>query len=322
MTIYLTHHSAMEYWLGPYVVRADKTRRLSALPSTPLPTGCVDAERLAFMGIKSTPIHTTVYAAAHRSRQTSVTSHLHTGAFPAGSFEHLRGEYWVASPELCFCQMANELPFAEEVRLGYELCARFRRNDFTDDLDEREPLTGESALLRFLDRCQGMPGHRTATRAARYVSEHAESPMEIAVAMLLTLSRHRGGYGLPHAVLNREITVTGRTDRSHQKTYRVDMAWPEKRLIVEYDSDLHHRAKPNVIADAKRRNDLQDAGWRVAALTWDQVRSPQLMDEAAAQLARALGVRLPKSSLEQDFRRQELRATVLDWAVRAQGMPR
>lgn len=320
MSIYLTHQSAREYWVGPFVRRGGRTPRLASLPSEPLRTDSIYTETLPYVGIKSTPVHTAVGASAHRSRQLGVTSHLISGPLPAGAFEELKGDLWVASPELCFCQMAGELGFAEEVRFGYELCACFQRNDFTEDLDAREPLTGEAALRGFLTRCKGFRGHRQAQHAAKYVTERAESPMEVAVAMLLTLPRRYGGYGLPHAVLNREIAVARRSDKNVKRTYRPDLAWPEQRLIVEYDSDLHHSAKPNVIADAVRRNALQDAGWRVTALTWEQVKSPQLMDEAAAQLAHALGVRLPKPTLEQDFCRRELRAGVLGWATKAQGL--
>ena len=318
MNIYLTHQSAREYWIGPYVVRRDQTPRLRALPSEPLRTDSINVEILPYLGIKSEPIHTTVGNGAHRSRQPGVTSHLLSGPLPAGAFEHVKGDLWVASPELCFCQLANELGFAEEVRLGYELCARFQRNDFTGDLDKRDPLTNERELRNFLGRCKGVPGHRTAMQAAQYVTEHAESPMEIAVAMLLTLPRRYGGYGLPHAVLNRELIVAKRSDKRVKATYRPDLAWPEQRLIVEYDSDLHHRAKADAIADAKRRNALQDAGWRVVALTWDQVKSSPLMDEAAAQLAHALGIRLPKTTPDQVLRRTALRSEVLFWAARMQ----
>ena len=321
MNIYLTHDSAREYWVGPYAKRRDKTLRLETLPSKPLLTDSINLDTLPYLGIKTAPVHTSVGNSAHRSRQPDVISHLITGPLPAGSFERLKGDFWVASPELCFCQMANKLTFAEEVRLGYELCARFQRNDFTEDLDAREPLSSEVALRSYTRRCTGMPGHRAATHAAQYVTEHAESPMEIAVAMLLTLPRHYGGYGLPHAVLNPELLVSRRSDKRVKHTYRPDLAWPEQRLIVEYDSNLHHQMKADVIADAQRRNALQDAGWRVVALTWDQVRHPQLMDEAAAQLAHALGIRLPKTTLEQDFRRKELRTSVFSWATKLHRLP-
>ena len=58
----------------------------------------------------------------------------------------------------------------------------------------------------------------------------------------------------------------------------------------------------------KQIHALQDAGWRVIAMTKDQVFDEAAMDEAAAQLARALGVHgngtEPRAML---LRRSELR---------------
>ena len=121
-----------------------------------------------------------------------------------------------------------------------------------------------------------------------------------------------GGYGLGAPVLNPTITVVSRLDKRVRHNYRADLAWPEQRVIVEYDSDLHHSAKPDVIADARRRNNLQDAGWQVIALTADQVRSRASMDAVAERLRRALGQHVAsREPLHLTERRDDLRRCML-----------
>ena len=312
MTFFITHQSACEYWRGPYVRRGDRTGWLRALPSGSLAGSSIDEVQLEHRGIHGRPIDVSVADAGQRCQQAAVRVHVLAGSIPAGAFEHLSGDYWVASPELMFCQMAGRLGFPETVKLGFELCARYRINEFTEEPDRREPLTTSRALQDFSGRWKGRNGAKAARAAARYVLGGAESPMEVAVAMLLSLPRMYGGYGLPAPRLNPEITVVSRADSRVRHTYRADLAWPEQRVIAEYDSTLHHSGKRDVIADAQRRNNLQDAGWRVIVLTAQQVRSGAAMDSAAKQLQRALGWHdSSKAPLRLAERRAELRRVVL-----------
>ena len=291
---------------------------MRALPAESL-LGCsINEVLLEHRGICDTPVDVTVATPGQRTRQAAIRPHVMGGSIPAGAFEHLTSDYWVASPELTFCQMAEQLSFPALVKLGYELCARYRINEFLENPERREPLTSARALEDFAGRLKDRHGAKAARRAAQYVADNAESPMEVAVAMLLSLPQMYGGYGLPTPLLNPEITVTGRADKRVRHTYRADLAWPAQRVIVEYDSTLHHSGKASVIADAQRRNNLQDAGWRVIVLTAGQVRSEAAMDAAAGQLRRALkrhaGTRTPLHLAE---RRAELRRCVLPEGMRA-----
>ncbi|MEU4423932.1 DUF559 domain-containing protein [Actinoplanes sp. NPDC024001] len=56
---------------------------------------------------------------------------------------------------------------------------------------------------------------------------------------------------------------------------RVDLAWPEVRLAVEYDGD-HHREREQFRRDVERLNALRLAGWTVLRFTADDVlRRPE-----------------------------------------------
>ena len=135
--------------------------------------------------------------------------------------------------------------------------------------------------------------------------------MEVALAMLLTLPRKDGGYGLPQAELNGEVVISGRGPGADRPAYHGDLVWQEQRLVVEYDSNLYHRDPAHLAIDAERRNAMQDAGWRVVTITWSQILNPNKMDLVAAQLARALGVNTDYRALHTTERRAALRALVL-----------
>lgn len=311
MNYYLSHQTARTFWLSPYAGRRDANPALPKLPSSVVPRHFFDPELMSRYGLGQPPYHVTVADSSHRAQSPDVVSHVMGGAIPPGSFQPLRGELWIATPELAFCQAASDAGFAETVKFGYELCSSFVLSEMLASPDRREALTSPKMLRKYLEQSAERPGIKIARRAVQYVHGGAESPMEIAVSMLLTLPRMYGGYGLPAADLNREIVVKSRLG-GQQHTYRGDLVWPRQRIIVEYDSDLHHSRQAELSHDALRRNALQDAGWRVIVMTKNQVYDETAVDEAAAQLARALGVHgngtEPRGML---LRRAELRRLLL-----------
>lgn len=319
MTLFITHESALAYWQSPYCRLAEPSTRWKRLPSAALGGSTIDVETLARKGVGIEPLHVTVGKPEHRVRRAGIVSHCMKGSVPPGAFEALANpfgpsnpEIQVASPELAFCQTAYRISFFEAVRQGHLLCADFRPNSLTGRPDKRDPLTDARALRDFAERYGDQPGAKAARRAARYVCPGAaRSEMEIALSMLLTLPRKDGGYGLPQCTLNGDVIVPGRKYKADKITYHGDLIWPEQRLVVEYDSNLHHREPGQLTIDAERRNDMQDAGWRVVTITWSQVLNPSKMDVAAAQLAHALNVENSYIALHTASRRDELRRCVL-----------
>ena len=67
---------------------------------------------------------------------------------------------------------------------------------------------------------------------------------------------------------------------------RVDFAWPERKVALEYDGLWH--AEPGQFAkDRRRLNALQAAGWRVVFVTAADLHRPaELLGRIAAALAR------------------------------------
>lgn len=56
------------------------------------------------------------------------------------------------------------------------------------------------------------------------------------------------------------------------RTWRVDFAWPDFRVAVEYDSDEWHGDAEAMRRDRDRREALRDAGWLVIPIFADDVR--------------------------------------------------
>jgi G:T-mismatch repair DNA endonuclease (very short patch repair protein) len=101
----------------------------------------------------------------------------------------------------------------------------------------------------------------------------AGSPQETRLRLLL----HRSG--LPTPVAQYSVRVDGRF------VARVDFAWPEHRLAVEYEG-VWHGERQQVARDRQRLNRLTAAGWRVVFVTAADLRDPaRLLARIAAALA-------------------------------------
>lgn len=88
----------------------------------------------------------------------------------------------------------------------------------------------------------------------------AESPMESEAR----LAMHDGG--LPAPLLQYEIV-----DRNWQ-TWRVDFAWPDLMVAVEYDGFDWHSSPDHLRRDRQKRAALGEVGWTVLSVVADDVR--------------------------------------------------
>lgn len=114
-------------------------------------------------------------------------------------------------------------------------------------------------LLTWGYRRRGM----VAVRAAVPILDGgAESPAESWVRVLLVDG------GLPAPLCNVDIM-----DKD-QWIARVDMVWPDARVIVEYDGAGHLDERQRR-RDAERLNALHAAGWRVIVLTANDLKRPR-----------------------------------------------
>ena len=102
----------------------------------------------------------------------------------------------------------------------------------------------------------------------------AESPMESVVRWLVLRS------GIPAPELQYEIR-----DGRGALIARADLAWPDRRVLVEFDGDVH-RERDVFVRDLRRQNRLVAAGWTVLRFTSADVLGRP--DEVLAEIRRAL----------------------------------
>lgn len=127
------------------------------------------------------------------------------------------------------------------------------------------------AAVTALPRCRG---RAAALRTATLADGLAESPQETRLRLLV----HRSG--LPVPIAQFEVRVGGRF------VAKVDFAWPERRLALEYDG-VWHGDPEQFPRDRRRLNRLSRADWRVHFATKEDMRRPR---ELLADLAQALAV--------------------------------
>lgn len=117
------------------------------------------------------------------------------------------------------------------------------------------------------------PGAARARQVCALADGLAGSPQETRLRLLM----HRSG--LPSPVAQYRVIADGRT------VARVDFAWPEQKVALEYDGLWH--AEPGQFAkDRRRLNQLTAAGWRVIFVTAADLRDPEAL---LARIAAALG---------------------------------
>jgi hypothetical protein len=116
------------------------------------------------------------------------------------------------------------------------------------------------------------PGSARARTVAALADGLAESPQETRLRLLV------GRSSLPPPVA--QFTVR----HDDRFVARVDFAWPERKVALEYDG-LWHAEAGQFARDRQRLNGLQAAGWRVVFVTAADLRDPvRLIARIAAAL--------------------------------------
>ena len=168
----------------------------------------------------------------------------------------------ITTPARTWLDCAAHLPLVHLIALGDHIL----RLELASEADLRD-------IVAWAPRRRGIITARTATPL---LDPRSESPRESIVRAHLAL------FGLPRPVCNLDVF--------HADVWlaRVDIAWPEALLAVEYDG-MGHLDEAQRRRDAWRRNALQRAGWLVITLTADDLRHPELM---CRRIAEALHQRL------------------------------
>ena len=281
------------------------------------------------------PLDITVSNSNARRRTKSFVYRVYAGDLPKGSVIDIGDGVCIASPELCFMQMAGELSLVELVQLGMELCGSFSigsirsdragkhgddpnrqvlsQDDNSQTLYEQPALTSTRKLRALLTRMAGTNGKKKSLSALRHIADGSASPMEANLIILLTLPYRLGGYGLSMPKLNQHFDLTQEARRATGRNYlKCDLYWPEARVAVEYDSDMFHTGSFRIGSDAIRRIILSSMKITVISITNQQVKNQLELEQAVKLLAQSIKrqLRTEKNPKFREVQRQ-LRSALL-----------
>lgn len=158
----------------------------------------------------------------------------------------------------------------------------------TLDAALRSGTCSRTELHEAIKRQSGRRGVVSARELLALASPLAESPMESEARLVMIAG------GLPPPVLQYAV-VDGQG-----RTWRLDFAWPERRVAAEYDGVDWHSGTEAFFRDRRRTAALQDVGWVILPMVAEDVRHRR--DELVRRLKARLGH--PPGAAECQLRRR------------------
>lgn len=152
------------------------------------------------------------------------------------------------------------LPAVHPWRTWCDLAPRLRDDDAIVLGDAVVGRRGRQHLEQVI---AGRAGERGVVRMRRLfglVRERVDSPMETRTRLLVVRA------GLPEPECGLDVY----SGDGYGWLARPDLRWPEFKVAVEYDGDLH-RTKKKWRNDIARREGLEEDGWRVIVVTADDI---------------------------------------------------
>lgn len=127
------------------------------------------------------------------------------------------------------------------------------------DRVKQQRKVGSAELELALGRHPGMWGNRTARRLLDRTGDQAHSELErMAVALLRAA-------GITGFVVNLRVRLS-----SGRRVER-DLAFPERRLVIELDGYAYHSSPEAHRTDLQRANELMAEGWTLRRFSYDDL---------------------------------------------------
>ncbi|WP_424937147.1 MULTISPECIES: hypothetical protein [Bacteria] len=193
------------------------------------------------------PVHVSTFGTASLVRTSGVRAHrarIETTAV------HMLDGVRVSSPASTWASLGT-LPLVDLVALGDHLCRVWRRRPGRPQPDRPALTTVEE--LRHVIASGRRVGVGRLREAVELVREDSWSPRESALRCRIVLA------GLPEPELNHDVY-----DASGRFLACVDLAYPSRRIAVEYHGVVHHSSYAQ---DVERIARLRAAGWIVIEVT-------------------------------------------------------
>ena len=296
-TIVVGYASALDFWRSARIAGAGPAGE----PEGIVYGACRDesllarAKRAADLCGSGLPLDTVVRARGERRNCDALNDRVWSGPL-SGQLTWLDNEAWVCSFPATFVQLASLLDEAELAALAYEACGTYGlpSTALYEGAQDLAPLTTVAELGSYASaaRALGVRGAKRARSALELVADGSNSPRETDVAVLLSLSRRKGGYDLRGFEMNATIKVP-KSQRAAlgQATISPDFLWLDKKVSLEYDSNAHHLSPREKEHDEARRRVLENLGFRVFVMTNEVIRSDVKLSAFMQDLQEALGVR-------------------------------
>ncbi|MDP9797654.1 hypothetical protein J2S43_006166 [Catenuloplanes nepalensis] len=153
------------------------------------------------------------------------------------------------------------LPVTSPARTAFDLGRRPDRRFAIMMLDAilHRKVVRLDRLRAFVASRSSWPGAAVVAARLEEAEPLTESPMETLLRLLITDA------GLPRPVSQHDATTAG-----GRWLARVDLAYPELGIAIEYDGD-HHRDPQTFQNDIARIRNLEEAGWLVLRFTANDV---------------------------------------------------
>ncbi|MFC5221627.1 PDDEXK family nuclease [Bifidobacterium leontopitheci] len=223
-------------------------------------------------GLEEDVLHAVVRRQSARYRRGDIRFHLWARDCDSVSFAGSPVE--CVPPVVAWMQLAEQLPLVELIVLANTMLHG----------DPRLRVCERDDFDRYLAGAGRFRGRAKCVQALPFITPDARSSWESRTS--LALLQH----GLPQAVLNYVIT-----DDEAKVDWIADLAYPEYKVVIEYQGDHHRMSKRQYRSDQRKCRRLQALGWVVITVTVDDLRDEESRAELAASVAKAMGVPLPQS---------------------------
>lgn len=289
MAIFIGHKTALAYWRTHDRNWAQPISQAAPQENNSPYYSQIDTGILWKFGIDEKPVSILVSCKANMRKSQNLSPRIWSGKHPSRSFYKIAQGLYISTPEATFLQLGKESSLIQLITIGYELCGSYGLSAQSDSgFLRREPRSNPQLIERYLKKCDGIHGVKTAKRASSYIAKGSASPMESLLSMLLCLPPSLGGFGLPRPELNFPIE----TNEGGIVMRRCDLYWPDQRFALEYDSDTFHSDASKLHLDSSRRSTLEKAGVHVVSVTKNQVFDRGQLFNLATIVSKRLGKRL------------------------------
>ncbi len=228
----------------------------------------LSAARLYGLPVLHTPDeHVTVLRKSDRRLRDGVRSHVCSDE----THVTMRHGLPVSCPADTFVALAPLLALVDLVAVG--------------DAMVKSRLTTPEALVAAVAH-SGQRGALRARRAAGFVRDGVDSPMETRLRMLIVLG------GLPEPRVNHILR-----DLAGEWVARFDLSYLDYSVIVECDGRQHAEDASQWQHDLERRELLENAGWKLVVVTSKGIyREPEQTLERVSRALRLRGCRVPTTA--------------------------